>query len=349
LSDKKKLQLKLQQEKLKIQQQILDLEYEEQKKINPNAKKPPNLLANPHLATTLEFNRMPIPGRLPMPPGFPGMMPGMMPPPGMMPGMMPGMIPGRGLPIPGMMPGMISPFPGSVTPMNQIEMKRIWVGSLDFSVTEEVLRETLKKFGEIENVKLHIDPETGKSKGFAFVQFKNFEDAKKAINSAAGILINGRPIKVGSESGMKKETPFLVELDDDDNGGNISNQQSRLSIMAKLDRTGGITQPISLQPTTSVPISSPCILLTNMFDPEEETEEGWDKEIEDEVKSECEKFGPVQHIKLIKNSKGNVYVKFATVVGAQLALNALNRRYFSGKMVTAQFIPLFEYHQKFGV
>jgi RNA recognition motif-containing protein len=58
---------------------------------------------------------------------------------------------------------------------------RIYVGSIPFNVGEPELKAVFTKYGEIEFVNMHFEADTGKSKGFAFIQFKKPEDAKKAL------------------------------------------------------------------------------------------------------------------------------------------------------------------------
>ena len=70
-----------------------------------------------------------------------------------------------------------------------------------------------------------------------------------------------------------------------------------------------------------------------MFDPSEETEPDWDKELSEDVKSECAKYGNVLHCSVDPDSKGHVYVKFETVGMAHVALTSLQGRYFAGKQV----------------
>ena len=61
----------------------------------------------------------------------------------------------------------------------------------------------------------------------------------------------------------------------------------------------------------AVGLPSRAVILRNMFDPSEETEEGWDLDICEDVKEECEKHGPVVHVSVEKNSSvGVVYVLF---------------------------------------
>eukprot|EP01133_Synstelium_polycarpum_P002261 gene2261-2563_t len=84
-----------------------------------------------------------------------------------------------------------------------------------------------------------------------------------------------------------------------------------------------------------------------MFDPETETGDDWDKEIERDVESECSGYGTVKHIYLDKNSQGHIYLKYDKPESAALAISKLNRRWFAGKMLSADPIPEQTYHTKF--
>ena len=68
-------------------------------------------------------------------------------------------------------------------------------------------------------------------------------------------------------------------------------------------------------------------------------EEGdsWVKELEDDVRSECEeKYGHVVHISLDANSQGDIYLKFSTVQAGENAIKGLNGRFFGGRQISAQ-------------
>ena len=74
--------------------------------------------------------------------------------------------------------------------------KRLYVGNLAFSTTEDVLRERCAVFGEIESVRIIIDRETNRSRGFGFVEFKDESAAKEAINGLNGFDFDGRKLVV---------------------------------------------------------------------------------------------------------------------------------------------------------
>ncbi len=81
----------------------------------------------------------------------------------------------------------------------------IFVGSLPFSLQEADLRELFEAYGEVSTVKLIIDRETGRSKGFGFVEMPESESAQKAIEGLNGAEVKGRSIAV-SQAEEKKST-----------------------------------------------------------------------------------------------------------------------------------------------
>jgi len=73
---------------------------------------------------------------------------------------------------------------------------QLYVGNLDYSITDQSLKELFATHGEVVSAKIIIDRETGRSKGFGFVEMASKNDAIKAISSLNGQEINGRNIKV---------------------------------------------------------------------------------------------------------------------------------------------------------
>ena len=74
--------------------------------------------------------------------------------------------------------------------------KRLYVGSIPFNATEESLREIFASIGEVESVKIITDADTGRSKGFGFVEMSSAEDAKKAIEQLNGTKFMERSLTV---------------------------------------------------------------------------------------------------------------------------------------------------------
>ncbi|CAG8517517.1 7657_t:CDS:10 [Cetraspora pellucida] len=233
-----------------------------------------------------------------------------------------------------------------------IAYHRLYVGSVHFNLTEDDLRQVFEPFGPLEFVNLHKDPETGRSRGFAFIQYKNPEDAKQALEKMNGFELAGRTIKVGLVT--DKSNGMNLNLDDGDVAGLALNAQSRVELMQKLARDTDLIAPATTPALSEVPRPvqprvnpTRCVLLKNMFNPEEETESNWAEELEEDVKGECVKYGAVVHISVDKESEGDIYMKFDNVASAKNAVNGLNGRWFGGNQITAVFILDMFYNARF--
>ncbi len=75
-------------------------------------------------------------------------------------------------------------------------MKNIFVGNLDFGATEDTIRSLFEAYGTVERVSLMTDRETGRSRGFAFVEMTDAEEADRAINALNGSNVGGRALNV---------------------------------------------------------------------------------------------------------------------------------------------------------
>lgn len=82
---------------------------------------------------------------------------------------------------------------------------RLYVGNLSYNVTEAELREVFAENGRnVVEVKVVMDRETGRPRGFAFVEMGSAEDASAAIETLTGRAVQGRPISV---SEARERTP----------------------------------------------------------------------------------------------------------------------------------------------
>lgn len=81
---------------------------------------------------------------------------------------------------------------------------KIYVGNLSYDTTETQVREAFAALGEIESVSLIIDRDTGRSKGFAFVEMSNDNEAKSAIEQLNGTEVDGRTMNI-SEARPREE------------------------------------------------------------------------------------------------------------------------------------------------
>ncbi len=85
-------------------------------------------------------------------------------------------------------------------------MKKLFVGSLPFSVKEDQLRELFSQAGTIESAVIIMDKMTGRSKGFGFVEMSSEEEAKKAVEMLNGSDLEGRNIIV-NEARPQEDRP----------------------------------------------------------------------------------------------------------------------------------------------
>jgi RNA recognition motif-containing protein len=75
-------------------------------------------------------------------------------------------------------------------------MKSLFVGNMSFQTTEGELRELFTPFGQVTRVHMAMDRETGRARGFAFVEMPNDEEAAKAMAGLDGKELGGRNLKV---------------------------------------------------------------------------------------------------------------------------------------------------------
>lgn len=261
--------------------------------------------------------------------------------------------------------------------------RKLYVGNLHFNMTELNLKQIFESFGPVELVQLPTEPETGHCKGFGFVQFAQIEHAKAAQSLNGKLEIAGRVIKVSSVTehvGAQESAAKTADFDDDEGGGLALNAQSRAMLMQKLDRSGiassitgslgvnsggpaaaqaglggspamtaTILPPQVVAAMIPEPVGTPseCLLLKNMYDPAMETDPEYDLDIKEDVYEECSKYGVVKHIHVEKNSGGYVYLRFDSVESSARAQQAMHKRWFARRSVSAIFLQPYEYDAKF--
>lgn len=81
--------------------------------------------------------------------------------------------------------------------------KKLYVGNMSYSTTDEVLREQFGQVGTVESAKVIMDRETNRSKGFAFVEMSSEEEAEAAISKFDGVSIDGRALRVSEAKPME--------------------------------------------------------------------------------------------------------------------------------------------------
>ncbi|XP_046881280.1 RNA-binding protein 39a isoform X3 [Hypomesus transpacificus] len=126
---------------------------------------------------------------------------------------------------------------------------RLYVGSLHFNITEEMLRGIFEPFGRIESIQLMMDSETGRSKGYGFITFADAECAKKALEQLNGFELAGRPMKVGhvTERTDASNASSFLDSDELERTGIDLGTTGRLQLMARLAEGTGLQIPPAAQ------------------------------------------------------------------------------------------------------
>jgi len=86
-------------------------------------------------------------------------------------------------------------------------VKNIFVGNLDFNVTEEAVRNLVGIHGAVNSARIMTDRDTGRSRGFAFVEMENESEADQAIAALNGYTLEGRALNV-NEARPKPDRGF---------------------------------------------------------------------------------------------------------------------------------------------
>ncbi|HNW83692.1 MAG TPA: RNA-binding protein [bacterium] len=83
----------------------------------------------------------------------------------------------------------------------------IYVGNLAYRLSEEELRAAFEAFGTVESARFVTDRETGRSKGFGFVEMPNKDEAEAAIKALNGTELQGRAITVNEARPREERAP----------------------------------------------------------------------------------------------------------------------------------------------
>lgn len=96
--------------------------------------------------------------------------------------------------------------------------RKLYVGNLPYAVNEDQLRELFAQAGEVESVNIITDRDTGRSKGFGFVEMATEDEAKEAIKRFNGYSVDNRSLTV-NEARPREERPGGGRRFDDRRGG----------------------------------------------------------------------------------------------------------------------------------
>lgn len=84
----------------------------------------------------------------------------------------------------------------------------IYVGNLDYNIDENELKNIFSEYGQVDSVKIITDKETGRTKGFGFIEMNNETEGNNAISALNGKSFNNRNMKVNESIPRKKTNRF---------------------------------------------------------------------------------------------------------------------------------------------
>jgi RNA recognition motif-containing protein len=95
----------------------------------------------------------------------------------------------------------------SLSNRQETSVKNIFVGNLDFNSSEESVRSLFERYGTVNSARIMTDRDTGRSRGFAFVEMENEAEADQAITALNGYTLDSRALNV-NEARPKPDRGF---------------------------------------------------------------------------------------------------------------------------------------------
>jgi len=92
--------------------------------------------------------------------------------------------------------------------------KKLFVGNLPYNMTDAELEQTFSEYGSVESAVVIRDRDTGRSRGFGFVEMASSEEAEAAQRALDGFNIGGRPLRV-NEANPREERPKRSSYNND--------------------------------------------------------------------------------------------------------------------------------------
>ena len=217
---------------------------------------------------------------------------------------------------------------------------RVFIGGLPYFLTEAQIRELLEAFGPITRFDLVRDRDTGGSKGYGFVVYRDGPAITDiAIQGLHGMQMGDKQLTV------RRANATLERMQQEQRA---LQQQQQQQLGTTTEATQFLPQAVGAHPPEDENATE-CLVLKNMGIKDEELNDPEEYEIiVEDTQEECEKFGKVLSMKIPKppsKSAGFVFVRFETAESARKARKSLNGRKFAGSVVSAEYDSI-EAHEK---
>jgi len=214
---------------------------------------------------------------------------------------------------------------------------RVFVGGLPYFLTEPQIRELLEAFGPITRFDLVRDRDTGGSKGYGFVVYRDGPAITDiAIQGLHGMQMGDKQLTV------RRANATLERIQQEQRSNQLQEYHHHHHQQQQ--------QTMTLLPDSSddLAVATECLVLKNMGIKDEELldEDEYEGIVED-TQEECEKFGKIIGMKIPKppsKSAGIVYVRFETKESAMKARKSFHGRKFDGNVVSAEYDSIINYN-----
>jgi len=257
-----------------------------------------------------------------------------------------------------------------------LESQKVYLGNLDPRATQEILYSVFSSFGHLEKVSIQMEPTTGVSRGFAFLSFRDPKHANLSIHTMSGQVLLGRPLKTGWANQTSTvpgiEVVTSTEFPDDATtriqNAHLALSQVSLPGTDSPPKTNPMAVAASKSSSDSMdPLGSAgnsgykagnnslnegaakkignaseptsIVLVHNMFDKDQETEEGWEEDIRLDFVDECSKWGKILDVQVMhKEQGGKIYASFENSSQAQTCASNLAGRWFDKRQLRVEFV-----------
>lgn len=254
---------------------------------------------------------------------------------------------------------------------------RIYVSNVHELIQEDEIKAIFEAFGPLKHCNLFPDIKLlNQHRGFGYVEYEIVADAINAMNSLNNFELAGRQLKIGKTViggpipyGMKEALTLKLKKENCEDDSKSSSDfvtpafnqiklpsavlRAAQQINAALGNPQSIQTPpppkpeITLPPkVTPIPTSSllsTVVVMTNLIDPQELEDPEEAKELEEDITSECEKFGPLAdpiQIYINQNKTVSVFVKYTNLNDCSEAIARMNGRWFGGRQICALAFPV---------